>query len=202
MKAEYETCAALIAPFARRVTDGRAWITVKQALDLQGRGPSMIPPRKQTTFTRPASLLLAHRLRRATDAIVTGSGTVLADRPRFTVRHTPDHAGRRPRLLVVCDRQGRVPMVWLKEREAEGFHVLLSRDLVSVPALLAAHDANWAMVEAGPALLAELERLGLWDDWLTIGHDGKGPDTISIRCRRNVTPLRLLPFPDDHSCES
>jgi diaminohydroxyphosphoribosylaminopyrimidine deaminase/5-amino-6-(5-phosphoribosylamino)uracil reductase len=201
LKAEHESCAALIAPFARRVTDGRAWITVKQALDLRGRAPSMIPPGEQTVFTRPPSLQLAHRLRRATDAIVTGIGTVLADRPSFTVRHVPDHEGRRPRLLVVCDRQGRVPKAWRDEREAEGFHVLLSRDLASVPSLLAAHDVNWAMVEAGPALLAELEQLSLWDDWLTIRHDGKGPDTISIRCRRDMTPIRLLPLPDDHSFE-
>jgi diaminohydroxyphosphoribosylaminopyrimidine deaminase/5-amino-6-(5-phosphoribosylamino)uracil reductase len=199
LAAEHDACAALIAPFARRVTDGRAWMTVKQALDLRSGTPTMIPPGGQTVFTRASSLLLAHRLRRATDAIVTGAGTVLADRPSFTVRHLPDHANRHPRLLVVCDRQGRVPRAWREEREVAGFHVLLTRDLASVPQLLAAHEANWAMVEAGPALLAEIGQLGLWDDWVTIRHDAAGPDTISIRSQREVTPLRLIPFSDDHS---
>ncbi|KXV79504.1 riboflavin biosynthesis protein RibD, partial [Gluconobacter japonicus] len=96
----YRDCRALLAPFQSRVTRHRPWISVKQALDRDG---SMIPPVGQTTFTSEASLMLAHRLRRATDAIITGVGTVLADKPRFTVRRVQDHAGRAKRLLVVCD---------------------------------------------------------------------------------------------------
>jgi diaminohydroxyphosphoribosylaminopyrimidine deaminase/5-amino-6-(5-phosphoribosylamino)uracil reductase len=193
LRAERDACAALIAPFMRRVADGRAWLTVKQALDVRVGTETMIPPAGQTVFTRRPSLILAHRLRRATDAIVTGIGTVLADAPSFTVRHVPDHPARHPRLLVVCDRHGRVPPAWRREREAAGLRVLVTGDLAAVPSLLAAHDVSWALVEAGPVLLAEVRRLGLWDDWLTIRHDGQGPDSISIRCQRPVSPLQLLP---------
>ena len=180
-------CRALLAPFASRVVRHRPWISVKQALDEHG---SMVPPPGQKTFTSPDSLVLAHRLRRATDAIITGIGTVLADRPRFTVRHVPDHEGRKPRLLVVCDRHGRLPADWVAEMTENGFEVLTSSDLLSVPALLAERGANWAMIEAGPALLASVAEAGLWDDWLTI-HKTAATDRIDLKSR-DESPLRLL----------
>ncbi|EHH68093.1 riboflavin biosynthesis protein RibD [Gluconobacter morbifer G707] len=181
-------CQALLAPFASRVMRGRPWISVKQALDIHG---SMIPPAGQKTFTSHSSLLLAHRLRRATDAIITGAGTVLADRPRFTVRHVADHSERKPRMLVVCDRQGRLPDDWRRDMTQAGFEVLVSRDLLSVPAMLAERGANWAMVEGGPALLDAVAEAGLWDDWLTIRKETDGPDCITLRSR-GESPLRLL----------
>lgn len=181
-------CEALIAPFARRVVTGRSWLTVKQALDVNG---GMIPPAGRTTFTDHASLVLAHRLRRATDAIVTGIGTVLADRPRFNVRHVADHEPRAPRLLVICDRHGRTPPDYREAMTQAGFNVQVTDDIAGVPARLAAHGVNWAMVEAGPGLLREIDRLGLWDDWLTIQQHAAQPDTHDIRAR-GVSPLRFL----------
>ncbi|MBS1097232.1 bifunctional diaminohydroxyphosphoribosylaminopyrimidine deaminase/5-amino-6-(5-phosphoribosylamino)uracil reductase RibD [Gluconobacter sphaericus] len=180
-------CQALLAPFASRVVRHRPWISVKQALDEHG---SMVPPPGQKTFTSPDSLVLAHRLRRATDAIITGIGTVLADRPRFTVRHVPDHEDRKPRLLVVYDRHGRLPADWTAEITQAGFDVISSPDLLSVPAMLAERGVNWAMVEAGPALLASVSEAGLWDDWLTI-HKTAGADRIDLKSR-DESPLRLL----------
>ncbi|MBS1103354.1 bifunctional diaminohydroxyphosphoribosylaminopyrimidine deaminase/5-amino-6-(5-phosphoribosylamino)uracil reductase RibD [Gluconobacter sp. Dm-62] len=185
-------CRALLAPFASRVVRHRPWISVKQALDENG---SMVPPPGQKTFTSSDSLVLAHRLRRATDAIITGIGTVLTDRPRFTVRHVPDHDNRKPRLLVVCDRHGRLPADWTAEMTQAGFDVISSPDLLSVPAMLAERGSNWAMIEAGPALLASVAEAGLWDDWLTIhktaGHKTAGADRIDLKSR-DESPLRLL----------
>ncbi|WP_333645370.1 bifunctional diaminohydroxyphosphoribosylaminopyrimidine deaminase/5-amino-6-(5-phosphoribosylamino)uracil reductase RibD [Bombella sp. ESL0380] len=189
-----QDCAALLAPFACRVTQGRPWLSVKQALDGHG---SMIPPEGQKTFTSSASLRLAHQLRRACDAVVTGIGTVLADDPSFTVRHVSDHAGRAPRPLIVLDRQGRLPAAWRQAREADGFHVEQCRDLSSLPALLGQMDINWALIEAGPALLASVREAGLWDDWLTIRHEGADrDDQLSITLREESTdkrsPIQLL----------
>ena len=183
----HRDCRALLAPFQNRVTRHRPWISVKQALDQNG---SMIPPAGQTTFTSVASLTLAHRLRRATDAIITGVGTVLADRPRFTVRRVRDHADRAKRLLVVCDRHRRLPADWKAEMEQSGFDVLTSTDLLAVPAMLADRGVNWAMVEAGPALLKSVSDAGLWDDWLTIRKAGD-TDHITLQSRA-ARPLRLL----------
>jgi len=183
----HRDCRALLAPFHSRVTRHQPWISVKQALD---QGGSMIPPVGQTTFTSEASLILAHRLRRATDAIITGVGTVLADKPRFTVRRVEDHTNRTKRLLVVCDRHGRLPTDWKAEMEQSGFDVLTSTDLLAVPSMLADRGVNWAMVEAGPALLKTVSNAGLWDDWLTIRKDGD-TDHITLQSR-DESPLRLL----------
>ncbi|WP_428395402.1 bifunctional diaminohydroxyphosphoribosylaminopyrimidine deaminase/5-amino-6-(5-phosphoribosylamino)uracil reductase RibD [Lichenicoccus sp.] len=181
-------CAALIAPFATRVTDARPWITVKQALDASG---GMIPPAGARTFTGPAALALAHRLRRASDAIITGVGTILADRPHFTVRHVPDHPTRR-RLIGVVDRAGGVPEDWRRETEARGLGLRTAPDLPSLLRRLADEGALWALVEAGPRLLACIEQDALWDDWLSISQDRQGRDHVSLRSRKAISPLRLI----------
>ena len=57
-------------------------------------------------ITSEESRAAVHRLRHRADAIVTGSGTVLADKPQLT-----DRSGlprRRPLLRVVLDRRGRI----------------------------------------------------------------------------------------------
>ncbi|MCX5619083.1 bifunctional diaminohydroxyphosphoribosylaminopyrimidine deaminase/5-amino-6-(5-phosphoribosylamino)uracil reductase RibD [Bombella sp. TMW 2.2556] len=187
-------CQALNAPFTQRVTQGRPWLSVKQALDEQG---SMIPPKGQKTFTSPASLRLAHQLRRACDALVTGVGTVLADTPSFTVRHVADHKARASRPLIVLDRHNRLPRAWVYAREAEGFHVEQCRDLSAMPALLGEMGVNWALIEAGPTLLESVKAAGLWDDWLTIHHRGGGEAdhyTMTLRHGEDgaISPIQLL----------
>src|SRR6185437_12882141 len=100
-----ERCRELIRSFAHWSTSGLPWVTVKTALNQEG---SMIPPKGQKTFTSADSLKLAHELRKRADAILTGSGTVLADQPEFTVRHVPDHPGK-VRWVAILDRRGRTP---------------------------------------------------------------------------------------------
>ena len=49
---------------------------------------------------------MVHRLRHRYDALVTGSGTVLTDKPQLTDRS--GRPRRRPLLRVILDRRGRV----------------------------------------------------------------------------------------------
>lgn len=189
-----QKCRALLAPFFHRVVKGRPWITVKQALNRSG---TMIPPQGMTTFTAPSSLKFAHQLRRVTDAIVTGIGTVLADNPSFTVRHVPDHIGGKSRLLVVMDRQHRMPIAWKQARERDGFVVHCCASLDELWDVLKIHGVNWVLVEAGPTLLRALNENGLWDDWLTITQLNMGQnDRLTWRVRgtiqENDSPLSLL----------
>ena len=181
-------CRALLAPFAWRMVHGRPWITVKQAVNAQG---SMVPPVGQKTFTTPQSLHFAHALRRVTDGLVTGTGTVRADLPAFTVRHVPDHPDRR-RVLVVCGGARNVPPHWLEQAEQQ-FDVLFCPDCSDLPALLATTPALWVMVEAGPTLLRALRKQDLWDDWLSIGQDAQGRDHFSVSTRHDISPLSLFP---------
>ncbi|MBS0984863.1 bifunctional diaminohydroxyphosphoribosylaminopyrimidine deaminase/5-amino-6-(5-phosphoribosylamino)uracil reductase RibD [Acetobacter thailandicus] len=184
----FARCQALLAPFACKQIHRRPWITVKQALNAQG---SMVPPAGQTTFTSSASLTFAHRIRRMTDGILTGTGTILADLPSFTVRHVPDHEHVR-RLLVICGQQDALPQSWLDQRRA-CFDIRFCSDLTHLPALLAQTSAMWLMAEAGPRLLAALRQNNLWDDWLTIRQGAEAQDQYFISQRQNVTPLALLP---------
>jgi diaminohydroxyphosphoribosylaminopyrimidine deaminase/5-amino-6-(5-phosphoribosylamino)uracil reductase len=141
-------CHALIHAFAYHAKTGKPWVTVKQAFDRQG---SMIPPPGQKTFTSLESLTMAHRLRKKCDALVTGSGTILADNPLFTVRHVQDHKDKR-RFLAILDRRGRVPADYVAMATKRGFDVLIYRDMGAAFADLTGKGAQDILVEAGPTL--------------------------------------------------
>lgn len=161
----------LIAPFAKRVTTGRPFVTVKQALDEAG---SMIPPPGAKTFTSEASLTFAHALRKRADAILTGSGTVIADDPAFTVRHVADFAGKR-RALVIADRRGRVDPAYVARATARGFDVRITADVEAALERLGAEGALEVLVEAGPTLTHFVLAAGLCDEHVVIRRGG-GPD--------------------------
>jgi diaminohydroxyphosphoribosylaminopyrimidine deaminase/5-amino-6-(5-phosphoribosylamino)uracil reductase len=170
-------CDDLIAPFKKWSTTQIPFITVKEALD---ENRSMIPPPGQKTFTSKDSLLFAHGLRKKSDAILTGVGTVLKDHPEFTVRHLPDFEDKQ-RILMVMDRTNRAPIDWIHRQEALGFKVILESDLKKAFRDLGSLGVHRVLVEAGPTLLAEIKRLGLWDEWITIQKQGLSvPDQIII----------------------
>lgn len=154
----------LPAPFTTRVQRGRPFLTVMQAMDKSG---SMIPLPGQKTFTGKPSLTLAHRLRRRADAILTGSGTVLADRATFTLRHVPDIPSK-SRNLCILDRRGRVDAAYLEEARQRGFRPMVASDLRTSLQDLAAQGCNEVLVEAGPKLLESLRETGFWDEWVLI----------------------------------
>jgi len=163
-----------LGPFLKRVTQGLPWITIKQALDPQG---SMIPPPGTKTFTSESSLRFAHELRRRSDAILTGSGTILADEPEFTVRKIPDHR-EKIRALWIADRRARVGDAFLRDA--------LSRRLMAerVPdwreALTQAGSLGVleVLVEAGPGLSAAVLQSQLWDRWVRFQVREGEPDTV------------------------
>jgi diaminohydroxyphosphoribosylaminopyrimidine deaminase/5-amino-6-(5-phosphoribosylamino)uracil reductase len=163
--AESSECRELIAPFARWSTTGLPWLAVKTAHREDG---GMIPPAGHKTFTSAESLALAHDRRRRADAILTGSGTVLADDPLFTVRHVPDHAGKR-RWLLVFDRRGRVPESWLSSARERGLEPLLWKgSLRAALTFLGERGCLEALVEAGPALSASTLESELWNEHVAI----------------------------------
>ncbi len=166
----------LIGPFAKHVRTTQPWVTIKQALNGAG---NMIPEPGQKTFTSASSLNYAHRLRKRADAILTGSGTVLADNPQFSVRHVPDFAGKK-RFLVIMDRRKRVADNYLKAAARRGFTVWVERELAGALKKLGRAGAQEVLVEAGPNLVASLLATNLWDEHITI-KAGDGADVISSR---------------------
>lgn len=167
----------LIAPFAKWVTTGLPFVTVKQALDETG---SMIPPKGQRTFTSETSLTVAHRMRRRADAILTGNATILADNPEFTVRRVPDHPGK-TRILAILDRTGRVPATYLTEATQRGLRPMVFTDIGDALARLGGEGVHELLVEAGPTLTTAILSTDIWDEHVAIKKAGDGrPDHITI----------------------
>ncbi|VAW21780.1 Diaminohydroxyphosphoribosylaminopyrimidine deaminase / 5-amino-6-(5-phosphoribosylamino)uracil reductase [hydrothermal vent metagenome] len=169
----------LIAPFAKHVRTAMPWVTIKQAINRAG---GMIPEPGQKTFTSPSSLIYAHRLRKRADAILTGSGTILADNPRFDVRHVADFAEKR-RFLVIMDRTKRVGEPYLQAAAELGFDVWVESEIEVALKKLGQAGAHEVLVEAGPSLVASILPTDLWDEHITI-EQGPGladKDVVSTR---------------------
>ncbi len=95
---------ALIAPWAKFVTTGMPYVTLKLALSLDGRIASRTGASKWVTG--PEARARVHLLRAQHDAVVIGVGTALADDPRLTVRDAPGHSP----LRVIFDTKLRLPI--------------------------------------------------------------------------------------------
>jgi diaminohydroxyphosphoribosylaminopyrimidine deaminase/5-amino-6-(5-phosphoribosylamino)uracil reductase len=102
---------ALNNAFALSITQHRPFVTLKAALSVDGRiapPPSARTPNQPYLLTGPKSRAEVQRLRHASDAILFGIGTVLADDPLMT-----DRSGlprRRPLMRVLLDSHLRIPL--------------------------------------------------------------------------------------------
>ncbi|MGB7684088.1 MAG: bifunctional diaminohydroxyphosphoribosylaminopyrimidine deaminase/5-amino-6-(5-phosphoribosylamino)uracil reductase RibD [Candidatus Acidiferrales bacterium] len=101
-----EEARRLNEAFAQWIRTRRPFVTLKSALTLDGQIAAA--PGRRTEITSSSSRERVHGLRHASDALLTGIGTVLADDPRLT-----DRSGlprRRPLLRVVLDSKLRLPL--------------------------------------------------------------------------------------------
>lgn len=92
------------APYLTWVGAGRPLVTAKWAMTLDGKIATRTSDSRW--ISGQASRRIAHGLRNTADAVMVGSGTVLADDPELTCRLP---RGRTP-LRVILDRRGRVPL--------------------------------------------------------------------------------------------
>ncbi len=157
-------CRYQLRSFFHKAKTGLPWVTVKQAIRKNG---SMEPSKGRKTFTSPEGLVLAHRLRRRADAIITGSGTVLSDNPLFTVRHIPDFA-EKSRFVVALDRRNRIDPAWISSIEAAGFTFLAASSFEEALVELGRAGAMEILVEAGPKLCNFVLEHQLWDEHVLI----------------------------------
>ncbi|MBQ4855269.1 bifunctional diaminohydroxyphosphoribosylaminopyrimidine deaminase/5-amino-6-(5-phosphoribosylamino)uracil reductase RibD [Rhodanobacter sp. B2A1Ga4] len=182
-----EAARELNCGFFSRIERGRPFVRVKLAMSLDGR--TALASGESKWITGAAARADVQRWRARSSAILTGSGTVLADDPRLTVRW-PDAAPFVPPLRVVLDRQlrtpagshvldGSAPTLLLHGAAAscnDGRFTQVERmvlatqhdvlDLRAVLALLAGRGCNEVHVEAGPILCGALFAAGLVDELL------------------------------------
>jgi len=103
--------------FAHFIQHRTPFVTLKAALSVDGKlapPPASRHPNQPHWLTGPAARYEVQRLRHASDAVLTGIGTVLADDPQLT-----DRSGllghnnlprRRPLLRVILDTHLRIPL--------------------------------------------------------------------------------------------
>ena len=97
--------------FALFITRRRPFVTLKSALSIDGRlapDPALRTETAPHWLTGPASRAEVQRLRHASDALLTGIGTVLADDPSLTDR--TGLSRHRPLLRIVLDSHLRIPL--------------------------------------------------------------------------------------------
>ncbi len=102
---EHAAASGALRPWLHAVRTGRPFVTWKFAATLDGRVAAADDTSRW--ISSAASRADAHRLRSMVDAIMVGSGTVLADDPHLTVRDGEEPAERQP-LRVVLDRRHRL----------------------------------------------------------------------------------------------
>ncbi len=163
---------------------GRPHVTVKWAQSLDGRAAAA--DGTSQWITGPAARADVHRRRAAADAIVVGTGTLLADDPALTARK-PDGTlhETQPRPVVLGDR-------WVPDDAAVRKHPLpfLHRSGENLPAVLdELRDlgVHRVFVEGGPTIASAFLREGLADEVLTyiaptlIGYGADGTDRPALR---------------------
>lgn len=100
-----DACRVQHRGFLSMVLRGRPFVTLKLASSLDGR---IATARGESRWiSSPASRDYVHRLRAETDAVLTGSGTALADDPALTARRGARVVQRPVRVLI--DSRLRVP---------------------------------------------------------------------------------------------
>ena len=175
--------------FAHFVQTRRPFVTLKAALSVDGK---LAPPAAQRKpgqphwLTGPEARAEVHRLRHASDALLTGIGTVLADDPTLTDRSGILGPGgqprRRPLLRVVLDTHLRLPLTSQLVRSAAN-DLLIVCGAEAPPRNIAALAANGIEVLPVPqhnghlslaAVLKELARRNLLSVLLEAGSQLNG----------------------------
>lgn len=181
--------AEVLAPYLTSIRSGRPFVIAKWAQSMDGKLATHTGRSKWISC--PDSRRRAHRLRARVDAILVGSGTVLADDPLLTAREVQI---RRRALRVVLDSRLRIPekcqlvvtsrtvptlvmttTTQARTRRAErlrhkGVEVIACRARAGRLALrdclrkLAKRDVTNLLVEGGPMILTALLEAGLVDE--------------------------------------
>jgi diaminohydroxyphosphoribosylaminopyrimidine deaminase/5-amino-6-(5-phosphoribosylamino)uracil reductase len=151
--------------FACWTRTGRPFITLKSALTLDGQlaGSATNENRKRVWISSEESRAEVHRMRHASDALLTGIGTIVADDPFLT-----DRSGlprRRKLLRVILDSKLRLsPMARIVKTADDDLLVLTSAPIKSAKARKL-QNAGVELVrvprrQAGLDLQSSLQELG------------------------------------------
>ena len=150
---------ALIADWLTVQRLGRPHVTVKWAQSLDGRAAAS--DGTSQWITGPAARADVHRRRAASDAIVVGTGTVLADDPSLTARDGDDLYAHQPIPVVIGSRPTPADAAVRRHPHEPLFYD--TRDLAAVLDDLRERGVQRVFVEGGPTLASAFIAAGLAD---------------------------------------
>jgi diaminohydroxyphosphoribosylaminopyrimidine deaminase/5-amino-6-(5-phosphoribosylamino)uracil reductase len=157
---------------------GRPWVTVKWASTLDGRAAAADGTSRW--ITGAAARQRVHEERAANDAILVGTGTVLADDPSLTARGDAGELLAHQPVPVVVGRRP-IPDDAALRRHPAGLIETGSRDLASVLADLNARGLRRVYVEGGPTVVSAIIAAGLADSYsLYLAPALLGGDRVAI----------------------
>ena len=100
-----QACERFHGPFFKLIRTGLPWVSLKLSIGSDGA----LGPEGATTMVSPPSIqALAHALRRVSDAILVGRGTISQDDPQLTDRWPQPSPAHRRFYRVVLDGGGRL----------------------------------------------------------------------------------------------
>jgi diaminohydroxyphosphoribosylaminopyrimidine deaminase / 5-amino-6-(5-phosphoribosylamino)uracil reductase len=153
---------AFLRVWLTSVRRSRPYVTVKWAASLDGRTAAADGSSRWITGT--AARQRVHEQRSANDAILVGTGTVLADDPSLTARgDAGELMARQPIPVIVGETP--VPADAAVRRHPAGLIETGSRDLPAVLRDLFDRGIRRAYVEGGPTLASTLIAQGLVDEY-------------------------------------
>ena len=182
---------------------GRPWVTAHLAQSLDGCAAAA--DGTSQWITGPASRRHAHQVRARVDAIVVGTGTVLADDPRLTARGE-DGSDLPAQPVPVVQGRRPVPAGAALRRHPVVLEVP-DHDPHAVLAALAAHPGPWphgrraehVLIEGGPHILGAWLRAGLVDEVMAYTAPlllGAGrPAVAGLDVDTLAAGIRLVPDP-------
>ena len=154
-----DAARALIEDWLTAQRLGRPQITVKWAQSLDGRAAAA--DGTSQWITGPTARADVHRRRAAADAIVVGTGTVLADDPALTARNGDALYEHQPVPVVVGSRKTPPDAALHQHPHAPLFYD--TRDLHAVIEDLHERGIQSVFVEGGPTLASAFIAAGLAD---------------------------------------
>lgn len=156
-----DECRAINVRFFTAQTLRRPWILLKWAKDRYGR--MSLPDGAPLQISTPLTASLMHAERAMCDAILAGTGTLLADNPRLDTRLWP---GRSPRPVVFRSPRLEDPAVRRRLNVFDRDPIVLdpSRPLEqNMRSLFETHGITSLMVEGGRTLIRSFTEAGMYD---------------------------------------
>jgi len=183
-----------IHPWLTAARLGRPFVTVKWASSLDGRAAANDGTSQWITGT--AARQHVHEQRAKADAIVVGTGTVLADNPSLTARGDAGELMEHQPIPVVIGERA-IPAGSALERHPHTPIVTGTRDLNTVLDALFKQDIRHVFVEGGPTLASAFIAAGLADEYLVylaplvIGGSKTATTDVGVATMADLGRLRI-----------